>query len=254
MMTVFRKELKILFSQPLIYIIAGVFSLIAGILFYSLLLHYISNIQDQIIQVDSAQKLQLITSQLIFPILGNINFLMMLLAPAMVMNAFSDEYRNGTFPLLVHSAYSPWIFILAKFFANVVALIFILSTITIFPLILWYSGIYEYSFLFTGLLAIVVNTSFLVAIGIWCSSLTTYPVLAMFLTYAIILLHWLFPAFKELTSNLWWMNVFDYLSCSKHFESLVKGNIYASGVGFYGVHIALFLTLTRLSWSKKLLS
>ncbi len=253
MIVALRKELKILFGQPLIYIIAGIFSLVVGILFYSLLLHYINNVQDQLTQVDSANKLQLITSQLIFPIIGNINFLMMILAPAMVMSAFSDEYRGGTFPLLVHSALSAWSFITAKFFANVIALLFVLSTITIIPLLLWYAGIYEYSFLYLGMLAIFFNLAFFVALGLWCSSLTQYPILAMFMTYAIILCHWLFPAMKELTSNLWWMSVFDYLSCSKHFEAIVKGNFQGSTVGFYVIHIVLFLSLTRLSWSKKLL-
>jgi ABC-2 type transport system permease protein len=253
MIAALKKELKILFSQPLIYIIAAVFSLIAGILFYSLLLHYIGNVQDQLNQVDSAHKLQLITSQLIFPIIGNINFLMMILAPAMVMNAFSDEYRNGTFSLLVHSAMSPWSFIMAKFLANVMALIFVLSTISIFPLILWYAGIYEYSFLFLGFMVIILNFAFFASIGLWCSSLTSYPVLAMFMTYAIILFHWLFPALKELTNNLWWMGVLDYVSCSKHFESIAKGNVQSFSLGFYGIQIFLFLSLARLSWSKKLL-
>lgn len=254
MMIALRKELRIIFGQPLLYIIAGVFSLIAGVLFYSLLLHYIGNIQDQLTQTDSATKLQLITSQLIFPLVGNINFLMIVLAPAMVMNAMSDEYRLGTFPLLVHSSLSPWSFIIAKFFANVIALVFVLSTIVIFPLLLWYSGIYEYSFLLLGFIAILFNIAFFVALGLWCSSLTQYPVLAMFITYAIILAHWLFPALKELTTNLWWMSVFDYLSCAKHFESLVKGNIQGSTIGFYTIHIGLFLSLSRLQWSKKLLS
>lgn len=254
MLAVLKKELIIIFAQPLLYIIAAVFSLIAGILFYSLLLHYIGNVQDQLTQIDSAMKLQLITSQLIFPLIGNINFLMMVLVPAMVMNTMSDEYRSGTFPLLVHSAYSPWVFILAKFFSSVLALIFILSTIAIFPLLLWYSGVYEYSFLVTGFLAIVLNISFFVALGLWCSSLTTYPVLAMFIAYAVILSHWLFPSLKELTNNLWWMSVFDYLSCSKHFESIVKGDVKGSTLGFYVIHIGFFLSLARISWSKKLLS
>jgi len=254
MMAVLKKELTIIFSQPLLYIIAAVFSLIAGILFYSLLLNYIGNVQDQLQQLDSAMKLQLITSQLIFPLIGNINFLMMVLVPAMVMNAMSDEYKNGTFPLLVHSALSPWVFIMAKFFAYVLALAFVLSTIVIFPLLLWYSGIYEYSFLLLGFMAVLFNIAFFVALGLWCSSLTQHPVLAMFITYAVILAHWLFPSIKELTNNLWWMGVFDYLSCSKHFESLVKGNISGSTIGFYVVHIALFLSLARISWSKKLLS
>lgn len=254
MIAVLKKELVIIFNQPLLYIIAAVFSLIAGILFYSLLLHYIENVQDQLQQLDSAMKLQLITSQLLFPLIGNINFLMMVLVPAMVMNAMSDEYKNGTFPLLVHSALSPWIFILGKFFAYILALTFVLSTIIIFPLLLWYSGIYEYSFLFLGFLAIFFNIAFFVALGLWCSSLTQYPVLAMFITYAVILAHWLFPSLKELTDNLWWMGVFDYLSCSKHFESIVKGNVSGSTIGFYFIHITLFLSLARLSWSKKLLS
>ena len=69
---VLKKELSIIFGQPLLYIISAVFSLVAGVLFYSLLLHYIGNIQDQLTQADSAMKLQLITSQLIFPLIGNI--------------------------------------------------------------------------------------------------------------------------------------------------------------------------------------
>lgn len=253
MISILKKELSIIFGQPLLYIIAAVFSLVAGVLFYSLLLHYIGNIQDQLLQSDSATKLQLITSQLIFPLIGNINFLMIILTPAMVMSAISDEYKSGTFPLLVHSAYSPWAFIFSKFTAYLLAMIFILLTIAIFPLLLWYSGIYEYSFLFLGFFAVICNLAFFTALGLWCSSLTHHPVLAMFITYAVILAHWLFPSMKELTDNLWLMSVFDYLSCSKHFESIVKGNIKSSTIGFYLIHIGLFLSLTRISWSKKLL-
>lgn len=254
MIGVLKKELIIIFRQPLLYIIAAIFSLIAGIIFYSLLIHYVDNVQDQLMRSDGITKLQLITSQLIFPLIGNINFLMMVLVPAMVMNSFSDEYKEYTFPLLVHSSLSPWVFIFAKYIANVIALTFILSSIALFPLMLWYSGIYEYSFLYMGFLGIFFNIAFFTAIGLWCSSLTKHPVLAMFLCYVIILFHWLFPTLKELSENLWWINVLDYLSCSKHFEGLVKGEIKGQGIGFYIINIGFFQYCTRLSWAKRLLS
>ncbi len=65
MIGVLKKELIIIFRQPLLYIIAAIFSLIAGIIFYSLLIHYVDNVQDQLMRSDGITKLQLITSQLI---------------------------------------------------------------------------------------------------------------------------------------------------------------------------------------------
>lgn len=254
MFGVLKKEINILFRQPMIYIISAIFSLVAGILFYTLLTHYIGNVQDELMRSDGTSKLQLITSQLIFPLVGNINFLMMVLAPALCMSSFSEEYKEQTFTLLQLSPRSPWIFIFSKFFAFFIALIFILATVLLFPLVLWYSGIYETSFLYLGFFAIFLNISLFSSIGIFCSSLTKYPVLAMFMSYVIILIIWLFPAMKELTDNIWWKNVFDYLSCTTHFENIVKGDVKFYSFGFYIFQILFFLCLTRVSWAKKILS
>lgn len=254
MMGIIKKELIILFRQPLLYIISALFSLVAGILFYSLLTHYIENIQDELMRSDGVSKLQLITSQLIFPLVGNINFLMMVLAPAICMNSFSEEYKDQTFTLMQSSPKSPWCFISSKYVAYVFALSFILSTVTLFPLILWYSGIYESSFLYLGFIAIFFNVALFTSIGIFCSSLTKFPVLAMFLSYVIILIIWLFPSLKELTDNIWWKNIFDYLSCARHFENIVKGDVRILSLGFYILQIIFFLMLTRISWAQKKLS
>jgi len=243
------KECKIYFRSPGLYIIAALFSAFAGILYYTLLNNYIMNIQDQLIRDQSMnnanQSLAQLAQGLIFPLIGNCNFLLMLIVPAIVMNSFSEEYRRNTFMLYQLSFQSIWKVILAKFLAGFLVVLFILSTLIFYPILLWQAGIYEYSFLFTGFFGLILNSLFYLSIGIWASSITNHMMLSLFLTYAILFIQFFLSSLATITKDIFFLNLFQYISFSNHFEQISKGDITTSDVFFYFIFIFFFLYLTR---------
>lgn len=248
------KELKSYFQSPVIYILAALYSLLAGILFYSLLLHYARDVQNSLNETTASGSLNLVTQYLIFPLFGNLNFLLMVLIPALMMGSWTDEYRKHTIYLYQLSRFSPWSVVMSKYIAGVITCSFFLISVLFLPGLLWHSGIYEFSFLWTGLLGLFFNLMLFVAISTWASSLSTHPMMAMFLSYFIIMVFWLVAWPAQFTDQYIVTEICQYLAQPTHFEAIAKGDVSTADFLYYFLVITFFAYLTRQEWRLRVMA
>jgi ABC-2 type transport system permease protein len=244
-----KLELRHFFYSPSLYLISALFSFLAGLQFFALLWVYIRDTQLHMSSLSSSEQVATIANQLIFPLMGTLNFILMLVVPALAMNVVAQEYQQKTFVLQLWSTLNLFKWISAKFFALVVVLLFLLSTLFFYPILFWYSGIYEYGFLFSGALALFLNALFFSALSLWASAAVGHSILALFLSYGILLLITVLGIPAHQWDSMSVGAAVEYLSLGQHFEQILMGEFALSSLGYYVFMILFFLVLS--SWQLK---
>jgi ABC-2 type transport system permease protein len=213
MRSIFLKELNAYFSSAVAYLIIGVF-----LIFTSLFTWVFSdtNILDYGFS-DLGSFFQLTP------------YLFFLLIPALTMRLFADEFRMGTFELLMTKPLSIWQIVLGKFFAA-----WLTIAAALIPTIIYYMSVYQLGSpvgnidsaavigAYAGLLLLA---GAFVGIGIFASSLTDNQIIAFVIGVTICIffyegLHQVAQLFSGETQF-----IIDYLSLQFQFNSLGRGLI-----------------------------
>ncbi|MCB9091628.1 MAG: hypothetical protein H6621_08660 [Halobacteriovoraceae bacterium] len=247
MMNIFtKKELKENFQSPLSYVLTSLFSLACGLCFLNVLFQYFS------LQEAHAGEY---VDPIFYVVIGfftNVNIVLIFLIPLICMNLFSKEYRNAVFDLIRTSKLKAWNIISGKFIASMVLFTFMLSTLGIFFIIFWYSGIYEYSFVITGVLSLILNSLLYISLGVFLSSLITSPIICAFTHIICLVAMNMFHNLLSVSSNFGIYEIINYLSLTSHFINILRGVVYSSDLIYYGSFSFLFLFFAKkvLEWRK----
>ena len=176
-------------------------------------------------------------------------WILLLLIPAITMRSFSEEFRTGTYETLQTVPLSRGRLIGGKYLASLIVVV-----IAIVPTLIYFLCIQRLSGqggIDTGATAgsyigLLLLAAVFTAIGTWCSSWTTNPVVAFIVAaFACILLYSGFGAISTLpvfTAGL------DYyigmLGIDFHYRSISRGVVDARDIIYVGSVIVLFLWLT----------
>jgi ABC-2 type transport system permease protein len=240
--TIYLKEIKSFFKTPLAYVLAGLFSLITGWIFFNLLVTFVENTQH----LPGQFRGQLdFVNHVVIKLFGNVNFLMLFICPILTMRIFSEEKKEGTLDLYFTAPIKDYQLILAKYFAVVTMLLFLLATTAIFPFILWTVKVSDFSFVWSGYLGLILNGLCYCAVGLLASSLTQNQIVAALISFVVIMGLWMISWGIQLTTNYIYVQVLKYITVVNHFEMFVKGNISLSNFAYYFSFILLFLFLTK---------
>ena len=166
---VLRKELKVLWSSPLPYLLGAVLNATLGVLGWS--------------QV--AERGQAVFQPLV-PIAG---FLVLLTAPILASRSFSDEIRSGSLELLLAIPVRRVSLVVGKYAAILVTMLALIAPIGLFVLLLQLYGSPDGGPIVAGLTGLSLLCAALTAVGVVASSLTSsQPVAAIGGIFAVLLL------------------------------------------------------------------
>lgn len=240
-LSIMKKELKIYFSSPLIYIISALFSAIIGWAFFNLLINFVDstqNLPENVVgQVSFIQAV-------VYRLFGNINFVMLFICPLITMKLISEEKKNSTLEFLLTAPITSFQIILGKYLSSLVVVFFIISTTFIFPIILSSSGMNAFNNIAMGYLGLIFNIMFFHAVGIFASSLTENQIISALITVICILFVWMVSWASQSTSNYLMAEVFKYAGMIDHFDNFVRGLFKTSDIVYYLTWTGFFLGLS----------
>lgn len=181
------------------------------------------------------------TDLIAVPLVGQVAFLGMLLAPLLAMSMLAGEQRAGTLPLLHAAGVSPLRIVLGKFLAGYLWLALVLAITVAMPLALAPATDLDGGKLAAATFGVALLLASLFAIGIACSAWTSHPALAA----AVAIL---------LSLGLWWIGagatadqpVRSYLALSQHLQPMLRGLVASRDVAFFLILTALALALAVL--------
>jgi ABC-2 type transport system permease protein len=207
-----RQEMALFFNSPIVYIIAGVWMLIAGLFFAGIL-----GIFNQGVAEPTMSNT-----------LNTLVFLLFVIAPALSMSLISDELRAGTHELLLTAPVRDWEVIAGKWLGVFLTftLMFVVITI-IFPLILvWRSTSLDIGSIAAGYLGLWLAGAATLSIGIFASALTQYQLVAFFIAMGSILFLWISDfVSSNIVTDPAAQDVFNELSLLAHARNFVQRSL-----------------------------
>ena len=114
---IFKKELKSFFYSPLAYVLAGLFSLVMGWIFFNLLYSFVENIQA-LPKGPGGGEFQFV-NHVVIKLFGNLNFLLLMICPILTMKLFAEEKKDQSIDIYFSSPINEWQLVLGKFFSSI---------------------------------------------------------------------------------------------------------------------------------------
>ena len=223
----FRKELHATFTSPIAYTVAAVFLLVLGYTFsLTLFATKVANLNY---------------------IFHQIYVLSILLVPVLTMRAFAEERRTDTLELLLTAPVREISIVLAKFFATMLLVLGMFAATAAYAIVLGLVGDPDWGPIYSGYLAVLLNASLLVSLGLLMSSLTENQVVAAALSLGMFLMLWFADSVAYLLPRPFELFAVN-LSLIGHFKPLASGEVFFSDIGYFITLslLALFLTTRRL--------
>jgi ABC-2 type transport system permease protein len=241
-----NKELRSYFASPIAYVVIGLFALLYGYFFVTLLAYFIRmSMQAGQFGMQGPQSMN-VNQQVIRGVMQNVTILVLFLMPMVTMRSYAEEKRSGTIELLLTSPLTDFQIVMGKFLGALALWGVMLAVSLIHMALLFVYGNPEWKPILTAYLGLLLLGGCFIALGLFISSLTKNQIVAGMVTFAVFLLLWIIewigsfsgPTVDKLTT---------YLSIIGHFDDFSKGVIDTTHVIYYLSFITFGLFLTAKS-------
>ncbi len=235
MLAVMRKELRSYFAFPLVYVLSGIFLVLAGYYAYTDLVFFVT--------IAFSRDIMQNYWQLLF---SDIRLCLLLTLPFMTMRLFAEERKLGTVELLYTYPLRDGEILGGKFLASVSIFFMMLALTTLYPIFLYSIHRYPLFPLFAGYLGMFLIGCAFISCGLFISSLCESQVMAGVGTITLLLLFWILNWNEAVFQNSW-MSVMRAFSLFDQFGGFAKGVIDLDHVTYFIFFITFFLFLTLRS-------
>lgn len=182
----------------------------------------------------------------------NLQFLFMMVVPAVTMGAFAEEFKTKTVRFLQTAPVSSLAVVLGKFLARFTTLLVAILLCAVFPAFFLIFGNGEFPTTVASYFGLALLMAFQVAFGVWVSSLTSQQFIAFLFTilglFTFFILDFITPKLVEAGVV---SNVLTYLAPLTHFDNFLNGLITVEGVAYFLVITIGFLFLAQVSYDSR---
>ena len=239
-----HKELKSYFASPIAYVVIGLFALMFGFFYYTLLGIFIE--QGMRMMGLQGGPTQNVNDQMIRPLFLNASVLLLFVLPMITMRTYSEEKRSGTIELLLTAPLTDVQIIIGKFLGAMALYAAMLAVTLIHVGVLFAFGTPEWIPIATGYLGLLLMGGCFISVGLLISSFTRNQIVAVMATFAVFLLLWVINWAGPLTGPRT-SAVLEYLSITSHLDDFTRGVVDTKHVVYYVSFIAFGLFLTARS-------
>jgi ABC-2 type transport system permease protein len=230
-----RKELRSYFAFPLVYIVTGIFALLAGYYAWSDLNFFIT--------IAFAQDIIQNYWQLLF---SDIRLIFILTLPFITMRSFAEERRLGTVELLYTYPLRDGEILGGKFLAAALIFLMMIALTVVYPVYLHSVHRFPIFPLFAGYSGLVLLGFAFIAFGLFISSLCESQVVAGIATIIPLLFLWILN-WNEATFESSWLGFVRDISLFDQFGGFAKGVIDLDHITYFIFFITFFMFLTLRS-------
>ncbi len=222
------KELRGVFLQPIAWVLMAVFLLVMGYTF--------------------ATGLALTKTAALSRVVFQAATLLLLLIPLVTMRLLAEEQRHGTLEMLLATPVREPHIVLAKVAASMALVVAMLAPTVAYAVVLAIFGQPEWGPIYSGYVGLLLLASFLSAMGLALSALTSNQVVAATLALGLSLLLWMIDTLSAVLPAPW-DELFLHVSLLARFTPFATGAMYLSDAGFFisGTLFALFCAVRALA-------
>ena len=243
--TIARRELKSYFASPIAFVVVGLFALIFGVFFITILNFFLEQSTQPLFGQVADQPLN-VNMVMLRPLLMNMSVVTLFMLPLITMRTYSEEKRTGTIELLLTSPLTDFQIIMGKFLGAMALYTLMLAVTWIHIGVLYLYGTPEWKPILVGYLGLLLMGGSFMSIGLLISSLTRNQIVSGMITFAAVLLLWIINWFADSTNPMM-QQILSGVSITAHFDDFAKGVIDTKHLVYYVSFIAFGLFLTAKS-------
>ena len=235
-----KAELSQFFYSPIAWLVLIVFTVQSAIVF-------VNNYQIQLLDFESGSGVLPLTERIYnhpsWGVLVKIREYLYLYIPLLTMGLISKEKANGSIKLLFSSPISNTQIIIGKFISMMILGLILMGVLFVYALFGYFTiGQFDMPYFLTGLLGIYLLTCAYTAIGLFMSTLTSYQVVAVVSTLAVLTI-------LNLIGNLWsnipyLRDIAYWLSLRGRTNEMIQGLITSTDVIYFLLIIGMFIILS----------
>ena len=220
MAAIYKREMRMYFLSPVVYVLVGVFMLLTSV-FY---------IRDNIYSQNSN----------FLGILFIMSIIMLIVLPILTMKTMAEERKNGTEVLLITSSVSVTKIILGKFLAAFS--VFMLMTILTVPyvIVLAIFGMPNIAAIVAGYIGYILLCSCYLAVGIFFSCLVDNQIISAVVSILVLFLMLMMKYVSTIFGGFM-SGVLEWISILSRYDEFTIGYISIAPVVYYLSFITLFL-------------
>ena len=233
--TIARKELRLLFISPLAWSLLAAVQLVLSWVFLGRLDAFLE-VQSQLIMIANPPG---ITEIIIIPVFAMAAMMLLMMAPILTMRLLAEERRNHTLVLLISAPISTTDIILGKFLSLIIFFFITIILTTGLSLSLLVGGTLDFGLLLSNIVGLFLLVACFISLGLFISSLTANPAVAAITTLAALLGLWTLDMVARDANSF----TRDF-SLLKHYENFSYGLIDSFSLAYLILFIITFLILT----------
>ena len=239
-LAVAQKELKSYFASPIAFIVIGLFALIYGYFYISLLAYFLNQ------SVGFSGGTANVNEQMIRPVFLNADVVLLFVLPMITMRTYAEEKRSGTIELLLTAPLTDFQIIMGKFLGAMALYAAMLAVTFIHMGVLFVFGKPEWLPILTGYLGMLLMGGCFISVGLFISSTTSNQIVAGMVAFAVFLMLWVINWIGSLAGpNV--QAILNYMSIIDHFDDFTRGVIDTKHLVYYLSFITFGLFLTMRS-------
>jgi ABC-2 type transport system permease protein len=249
---IYKRELLNYFVLPWAYVIAAVFWLINGFLFWQILFGesgVIAQAQWHDLQQSSGMQGGAFDTayELIKVFLATMGSLSLFILPILSMGLYSEERKRGTLELLATSPVTNWAVAVGKLLAVVTFFITLTLPLMVFMGIALSAADTAISpiVLLAGYGAMILMAASVLSLGMFISSLTDSTIVAAICTFGLVLLLSLIDLIAKTQTPFG--QALNQIALLKQYQDIIQGNLTSSALVMFGSYILLGIFLTAQS-------
>jgi ABC-2 type transport system permease protein len=245
--TLTRKELRSYFESPIAYVFISVFLLISGIIFSLRFSWFYQQSLELSRNPYMMEQYGLnVTEYVLEPMFFTLNFLSLIVIPMLTMGALAEDKKAGTIELLMTYPIRDMEVVISKFAACFCVYACMAGLTLLYPLLTARVTDIEIGSLAMGYLGLMLSGAAFIALGIFVSSLTENQIIAVAVSYGLLLMFWLLSASESFMPQPYNIILTD-ISLFKHLEDFAAGVLDSHDLVYYLNFAALFMFLTLRS-------
>src|SRR5256712_7994342 len=164
-----QKELRSYFSSPIAYIVIGLWALLYGYFFTTILFFFVrQSMQMNQFGMQGPQAMN-VNQQMLRPLLQNVTILALFLLPMITMRTYSEEKRSGTIELLLTSPVTDFQIIMGKFLGALTLYAIMLAVSLLHIAILFKFGTPEWKPIATAYLGLLLIGGCFISLALFIS-------------------------------------------------------------------------------------
>jgi ABC-2 type transport system permease protein len=236
-LVVAQKELKILFSSPLAWLILVLVQLVLSWVFLAHLDTFLE-IQPQLIKLANPPG---VTETIVAPLFATAAIVLLMTTPLLTARLIAEERRNHTLPFLVSAPISISEIVIGKFLGLMIFLSALIALVAALSLSLLAGGRLDFGLLLSNIAGLFLVSACFVSLGLYISCLSAQPATAGAGAMGALLGLWVMDTVAADEDGIGIARDFSLLA---HYESFNRGLIDTFGLAYFALFTLVFLMLS----------